>query len=91
MANRPPDPPAGMSVAERRAARVAHALLYLVIVAMPISGWVINSAANFPLKLFWLIPLPMITPPAIVVLGPVSRFRESLDWYVGALRESAIG
>ncbi len=32
-----------------------------------------------------------IAPPAIVVLGPVSRFRESLDWYVGALKESAIG
>ena len=34
---------------------------------------------------------PMIAPPAIVVRGPVSRFRKSLDWYVGALRESAIG
>jgi uroporphyrin-III C-methyltransferase len=29
--------------------------------------------------------------PAIIVLGPVSRYREQLDWYVGARRENAIG
>ena len=32
-----------------------------------------------------------ITAPAIVVLGPVSRYRETLDWYVGSLRENTIG
>lgn len=29
--------------------------------------------------------------PAIVVLGPVSRYREQLDWYVGAKRENSFG
>jgi uroporphyrin-III C-methyltransferase len=32
-----------------------------------------------------------ITTPAIVVLGPVSAYRETLDWYVGSLRENYIG
>jgi uroporphyrin-III C-methyltransferase len=32
-----------------------------------------------------------ITPPAIVVVGSVTQFRDKLDWYVGALRENAIG
>lgn len=29
--------------------------------------------------------------PAIIVLGPVSRYREQLDWYVGARRENKLG
>lgn len=32
-----------------------------------------------------------IPTPAIVVLGPVSAYREILDWYVGPLRESPLG
>ena len=32
-----------------------------------------------------------IPTPAIVVLGPVSQFRGVLDWYVGDLRNGAIG
>lgn len=34
---------------------------------------------------------PLIAPPAIVVLGPASALRDSLDWYVGALRENGLG
>lgn len=29
--------------------------------------------------------------PAVVVLGPVSKYREQLDWYVGARRENDFG
>lgn len=29
--------------------------------------------------------------PAIVVVGPVSRYRPTLDWYVGAARENGFG
>ena len=34
---------------------------------------------------------PLIAPPAIVVVGGSSALRETLDWYVGALRENALG
>ena len=34
---------------------------------------------------------PMIAPPAIVVVGAAGALREDLDWYVGALRENALG
>jgi cytochrome b561 len=59
---RPPLPQA-MGRAERIAAWISHALLYVLMLALPLSGWIINSAANFPLKLFWLVPLPPITAP----------------------------
>lgn len=32
-----------------------------------------------------------ITAPAIVVLGPVSAYRQTLDWYVGSLRDNQLG
>ncbi|MHB1111251.1 MAG: uroporphyrinogen-III C-methyltransferase, partial [Devosia sp.] len=32
-----------------------------------------------------------IPTPAIVVLGPVSRYRDILDWYVGEARGNALG
>lgn len=43
-------------------AHATHILLYLLIVLMPVSGWLINSASGFPFKIFWMIPLPSITP-----------------------------
>ena len=32
-----------------------------------------------------------VPTPAIIVLGPVSRYRETFDWYAAAQRENAIG
>jgi uroporphyrin-III C-methyltransferase len=32
-----------------------------------------------------------LVAPAVVVLGPVSALREDIDWYVGKLREHALG
>lgn len=32
-----------------------------------------------------------IATPAIIVVGPVSRYREALDWYEGPLRENRFG
>lgn len=55
-----PAPPPGMSRAERWAAHLSHALLYGLMIAMPLSGWVINSAADFPLKWFGLFQVPQI-------------------------------
>ena len=48
---------------QRRLAQLAHATLYGLMIALPISGWIITSAANIPTKLFWLIELPAITGP----------------------------
>jgi cytochrome b561 len=48
---------------ERRAAHASHAFLYVLAIALPISGWVINSAAAVPFSVFWLLPLPAIVAP----------------------------
>ena len=53
-----PAPPAGVSAAEQRLAKSAHAALYLMMIAMPISGYVVNSTANFPFRFFGGVRVP---------------------------------
>ena len=42
------------------AANVSHALLYAVLLAMPLSGWLYNSASGFPLKWFGQFAVPKL-------------------------------
>lgn len=63
LANPTPSLPSGMPAWERAAARVSHAVLYLLLAALPITGWIVNSAANIPVRIFGLVPLPAIVEP----------------------------
>ncbi len=55
--------PATMPRLERHLAGASHLLLYLSLLALPLSGWVVSSASNIPFRLFWLWPLPAIVAP----------------------------
>ncbi len=57
---RPPAPP-GMSPLARRVSRVLHGGFYVLLLALPLSGWLYNSAANFPLRWFGLVNLPRLS------------------------------
>jgi cytochrome b561 len=63
LANPPPALPDAIPAWEKRAAHVGHFLLYAILIAMPISGWIVNSAANIPFRIFWRVPLPDIVAP----------------------------
>ncbi len=76
---------------ERVLAHGTHALLYLLLLAMPVSGWVINSAANFPLKVFGLFNLPPLVGPDKAVQGQAEVVHLWLFWIVGGLLVLHIG
>ena len=63
LANPTPELPADMAGWERAAARLSHLLLYALMIALPVTGWIVNSASNVPFRIFWLIPLPAIVAP----------------------------
>ena len=42
------------------AAKAVHGALYALLLAMPLSGWLYNSASGFALKWFGLITLPKL-------------------------------
>ena len=46
-----------------RAARVVHALLYVVLFGLTLSGWLAASTTILPWKLWWLAPWPSIASP----------------------------
>ena len=52
---------ANMPTWQNLIAKLTHGLLYLLLFAMPISGWLYNSAAGFPLKYFGLFKLPKLS------------------------------
>jgi len=76
---------------ERVLAHGTHALLYLLLLAMPVSGWVINSAANFPLKVFGLFNLPPLVGPDKAVQGQAEVVHLWLFWIVAGLLVMHIG
>jgi cytochrome b561 len=43
------------------AARGVHALLYVFMLVLPLSGWLYNSASGYPLQWFGLFNLPSLT------------------------------
>jgi cytochrome b561 len=54
--------PAPMPAWQERLAGATHALLYLLMFVIPLSGWLFNSAAGFPLQWFHLVNLPALAP-----------------------------
>ncbi len=62
--HRPPALPDAYPRWERVGAHAAHALLYLLLLALPLSGWLHDSAwkdaATHPMKLYGLIPWPRV-------------------------------
>ena len=46
---------------QERIASLTHLALYALLLAMPLSGWMLNSASGFPLQWFGLVNLPAIT------------------------------
>src|SRR5687768_12052979 len=49
---------------ERVLAKISHFLLYALIFAMPLTGWMMSSARNFPVSWFKLFQFPDLVAPA---------------------------
>ena len=58
LGNPPPAMPAGTSRWEQRLAALGHWALYVLMFAVPISGWLVSDASRVPFKAFFLLPMP---------------------------------
>jgi len=70
---------------QRVAADLVHATLYVVLIAMPLSGWLFNSAANFPLRWYGLFTVPAIAGPDPAVKAWAATAHLLLFWILLAL------
>ena len=58
LTHRVPAAPVAMPAWQRHASAISHSLLYLLMVAIPVSGWVMSSAAGIPVVYFGVLRLP---------------------------------
>lgn len=71
LTHRPPPLPAGMATRERWLAKVAHIGLYVIMIGLPITGWIMVSTSRIqvPTLLFGAIPWPHF-PGLAHLVGP---------------------
>jgi len=66
-------------------ARMVHGLLYLLIFALPLSGWLYNSASGYPLQWWGLVQLPSLSGGSDATLKPLAHgLHEWLFWILVA-------
>lgn len=86
LSNLKPQWPGTMPKWERISARTIHLALYTLILLMPISGWLMSTAAGHPPNFFWLVQIPM---PGIVknkaLAQIVSNIHSLLAWILCTL------
>ena len=58
VAHRPPALPANMPKLMQLAAHAGHLALYLLMLAIPLSGWLMSSAKGFQTVWFGILPIP---------------------------------
>jgi cytochrome b561 len=68
--HQPPALPHGMHSWERLAAHAGHALLYVLMLAIPVSGYFYSSAAGIQVVYLGLLPLPTLiaADPAVAAV-----------------------
>lgn len=87
----PADPPA-MPHWQRLAARAVHVALYVLILAIPLSGWWFNSASNAPLVWFGFFRIPSLTGGYDPVWKPRALLlHQTLFWILVALLVVHVG
>ena len=81
----PPPPPIGNPRAiTNRLARAVHTLIYLCLIAIPLSGWIANSATGLDVMLFDRIAFPAIAPVS-------ETWEKNGFWAHGVLTKTLIG
>ena len=85
LAHPPPALPAGMPYWQLRASAWSHALLYLMIFVLPLSGWLYSSASGYTVVYLKLVPLPDLVGKDKELAGLLRELHELLGWLLLAV------
>jgi cytochrome b561 len=83
--HRPPPAPATMPRWQRVAAEGTHHLLYLLMLAIPLSGWLMSSAKGFQTVWFGVLPLPDLLAKDKALGDLLALVHKSLNFTLAAL------
>ncbi len=81
----PPPLPLALPSWERFSAQSVHYLLYLLILAIPISGWLMSSAKGIQTVYLGILPLPDLVPKDKELGDALLEVHETLNYTMLAL------
>ncbi|MBI2785906.1 MAG: cytochrome b [Legionella longbeachae] len=86
MADITPLLPSYMPTWQKISARVVHYLFYIFMFALPITGWILTSAAGLPVSFFGLFTLPNLVSANENTRLFFTEIHEWLGWgFIGIL------
>lgn len=85
LTHRPPPFVPGMPRWQEIAAHATHHLLYLLLVAVPLSGWLMSSALGFPVVWFGVLHLPDLVAKNKELGDVLKDVHETLNYVMLAL------
>lgn len=82
----PPSYPLDLQPALRRFAGFTHVAFYVLMVAVPLTGWIFSSAEKWPLSIYGLFDWPKLAlTKAMSLVGPAQTAHMVLSYGFGAL------
>jgi len=81
----PVPPPVAMPQWQRRAASWSHVLLYVLLLVIPVSGWLYSSSTGVQVVYLGLVPLPDLVPNDKALAHVLKAVHVSLNFLLFAL------
>lgn len=83
--------PASMSAPSRLAAHAGHLALYGLMIAIPLTGWLMSSAKGVQTVWFGVLPIPDLLPRDKELGDALADAHEFLNWTMVALVAGHVG
>lgn len=80
-----PAPPPNETRLRSSLARISHSALYGLMIALPLSGWLMSSATNTPVSYFGWLTLPDVIAPSEAWANRLMLVHATLFWSLSAL------
>ncbi len=77
--------PSDISGLQHFAAKASQVLLYVLMIALPISGWLMRNAAGLPVSFFGLFNLPMLVGEGLESYGLYREAHGIIAWSLFAV------
>ncbi|MBL8509996.1 MAG: cytochrome b [Chitinimonas sp.] len=80
LSHRPPELPAQMQPWEKQVAHYTHMLLYVLMFAVPLGGWLYSSAKGFPVVWLGMVELPNLMDKNEELAGTIKFMHKIGAW-----------